>query len=96
MQRFCILLCAVFLLLDLADDGCLGEAKATVPPGQINFSIAKSTHDSGTMNPQVGQLPGTLPGIPRLFQNQPNLFLVNHPFQTIDSLQASSSGGVPL
>jgi hypothetical protein len=96
MQRFCILLCTVVLMLNLADDACLRQAKAIAPLGQINFSVAKPLHGSGNINPQAGELPGLLPVMPRLFQNQPNLFRVNHPFQTIDSSRISSAGGIPL
>jgi hypothetical protein len=96
MPRFSVLWCPDTLMLDLTADECLGQAEAIIPLSQSKFPIAKSPHDPGQVNPPVGQLPGTLPGIPLLFQDQSDVGQVKYPFQISDYPLSCSSGGVRL
>ena len=54
MKRILFLLCALLLLKDLADDGCLCKATALPPHGPGKFSFTTSPDSSGTIVGRFG------------------------------------------
>ncbi len=97
LRRLIFLLCAVVLLLDLADDGCLGEAKLAGPPSQAaKYFFSSSSQDSGQVDSSAGLPPENLPEIIAPPPSQPvfcgvaNCVEINHFFFFC------SSGGLPL
>jgi hypothetical protein len=96
MKRILFLLCALLLLKDLADDGCLCKATALPPHGPGKFSFTTSPDSSGTIVAQVWLSPGELRGILQRWPNQPVVIEVGNTLAKIDSYLLSSSGGLPL
>jgi hypothetical protein len=96
MKRIFFLLCALLLLADLADDGCLGKAKSAVPrcPGTISFT--SSLNGSVKVESQVGITPTRMIGIRQRWQNQAVLVEVNNAPPLIHPYLFSSSGAIPL
>ena len=96
VKHLVMLLCAFTLLLDLADDGCLGKAAPLVLNSPGTFTCTSSPDNSGKVEPQVW-IPSTeLLGISRLLQNWPTLGKVDHDFRIIPTYLFNSSGGIPL
>jgi hypothetical protein len=50
MKRLVMFCCVLFLMFDLADDGCLGEAKFVNPPSPVESLEVSSSH-SGSEAP---------------------------------------------
>lgn len=96
MKRILLLFCALFLMLDLADDGCFGKANFVFPHGTATSSVTSSQPDSDKFDPQVGLPPANLLGIAHRFQNHPALVAVDCAVTIIDFYLLSSSGGLPL
>jgi hypothetical protein len=94
MKRILFLICALILLADLADDGCLGKTKVPQCPGKIPST--SSPHDWGEVDTQVDLPPAKLLGISQLFQFLVTLFEAARGFDGIDFYLLSSSGGIPL
>ncbi len=46
MNRLVICILVLFLMFDLADDGCLGKAKLNLPNPTVKTSLTSSYHDS--------------------------------------------------
>lgn len=44
MKRMVMLICILFLILDLADDGCLGKAKFVAPHSPVKSLEVSSNH----------------------------------------------------
>jgi hypothetical protein len=96
MKRIFFLICALLLLADLADDGCLGKAQpvAYVFPGIISFT--QSPDSSGKVEIQVWIPPTKLIGIRQRWQNQSVLVELHNASPLIHPYLFSSSGGIPL
>jgi hypothetical protein len=96
VKRILILFCALFLMLDMADDGCLGKAQFDVPLGQGTYSFTCSPDGSGNLDTQVGLPLTNFLAIPQRFPNLPLLLEVDRAISLIDFYFSSSSGGLPL
>ncbi len=96
MRRLLFLICAVVLLLDLADDGCLGKVKFVAPQHAAQYSVASSNHNSGKVECRVVLTSENLRDLPRQFSDQPvGLGMVLcHPLN--DFCFPGGSGGIPL
>jgi hypothetical protein len=97
MKRILLLLCALLLITDLADDGFLGKPPLLGPRSPARTSFASLTGNSGTITPQVWVPLPKLPNILRQWQEQPVLlFELDDILPKIDCPLLSSSGGIPL
>jgi hypothetical protein len=97
MKRLVLLLLALFLVVDLAEDGCLAKASfvpsrsqahASVPsPHHVGSDKADSLHEVATAD---------LRGPPSQGRSQPVTPVVLPTFRPIDYCHFGSSGGIPL
>ena len=89
-----MLLCALALLVDLAEDGCLGKAEPMTPlcPGTISHS---SPGKSGNAESPALIPPARLPDILQVCQNQWILVKIENPLTIFKCFLLSSSGGIP-
>ncbi len=96
LKQMIILFWVIFLLVDLADDGCFGKAQPTAPlsRGTISqfFSIGSSSNADSTV---WNQLPKMLSILNR-WQYQSILVESDDHFTVIKSYLLTSSGGIPL
>ena len=97
MKRLVLLLFALVLVIDLADDGCHGKVRCVSPHSSIKVSVA-SPHLGG-----AGKLdsPGALPpadwrGPPGQGLRQPVTSAVQQILKRIDCCQPGSTGGLLL
>lgn len=97
MKRMVIFICVLFLMLDIADDGCLGKAKFNLPQPQAETSLTSSYHPDSNQTDFHHKLTATdLPGIHRLEYTQPVTLCVLPTIRIIHCCHLSSSGGIPL
>jgi hypothetical protein len=96
VRRLIFLICVVVLLCDLADDGGLGKVKCVAPAPAAHYSVASSSHASGTADPQVALPPAILRANPGPFPSQPASVEVPHNHNLSSFPFQSSSGGLPL
>ena len=97
MRRTVLLILALLLMFDLAEDGCLGKAKFDLPHPSAKTSVTSSHHfDSGQVDFRHELASADLPGIPRHADTQPVTLGVQPTLQIIYSCHLSSSGGIPL
>ena len=96
VQHTIMLLCAIVLLLDLADDGCLGKAQPATPRCPGTISLTSSPGSSGNAEFPVWIPPARLPGILQCWQNQSILVEIEDLLPIIDCYLLGSSGGLPL
>lgn len=96
MRRLIFLICAVVLLCDLADDGCLGKVKFVAPSHAAQYSAASSHTASGQVDSQLGLPPASLLVSPPTFTSQSVSFGAVHSFQINHFYFFGSSGGLPL
>ena len=96
MKRILFFICALLLLLDLADDGYFGQAPPLVPqcPGKISFTSSPGGSDNVVSSVWIP--PVRLPCILQRGQNQLHLAEVASALAKIDCSLLSSSGGLPL
>jgi hypothetical protein len=96
MRRLIFLICAVVLLFDLADDGCLGKIKFVASHNTAKCSVASPNPTSGNSHFQVALAPENGRDLRQEFSAQPAAVAVtpsckiNHPYHF------GSSGGLPL
>ncbi len=91
-----MLLCAIVLLIDLAEDGCLGKAEPITPPFSGKIVHSGSPGKSGSAESPTFIPPARLPDILQGRQNQSSLFENKNPLTIIDCYLLGSSGGLPL
>jgi hypothetical protein len=96
MRRLIFLLCAVVLLLDLADDGCLGKVKLVAPTHTASYFVASSAHGSGKVDSQVDLPPLNRQELESQFPDQPLLIRGIHCHRKCNFSLFGSSGGIPL
>ena len=97
MKRLILILFAVLLVFDLADDGSFGNSKLCSPSSSVEISTPTSKFEGSCkidFRPEVAatNLPGPFSqanSLPRNFKVQPYL-------ERILSSSAGSSGGAPL
>jgi hypothetical protein len=96
VKRLVILICVLFLMFDLADDGRLGKAKFNLPTPQAKTSLLSFYHPVPTQNDFQDGIAGIdLPGIPRHQYTQP-VIPAPLPLKIIKCCHLSSAGGIPL
>jgi hypothetical protein len=96
LKRILLLLCAILLLADLADDGFIGKAPILTPPLTRHISLTSADAIHGTVTGQVWLLYTKLLGDMPLWQNQFALVGNYNPPTSIHCFLCSSSGGLPL
>lgn len=96
MKQILLLLCAFILLLDLADDGCLGKAAPLILNSPGTFTFTSSPDNSGKVETQVWLPPTKLLVISRRLQNRPTLGQIDRDVKIIPPYLFVSSGGIPL
>jgi hypothetical protein len=97
VKRTVLLICALVLLLDLADDGYLGKVKYVAPDSpakSLDFSV--ENHKSGTVDFHPDLLAANFPGTPCQSLSQPATPVVWTAVKIIVSSLLASSGGLPL
>lgn len=96
MKRVVLLILALLLLSDLAEDGCLGKATFVAPQSSAKTSLTSPLHDC----PGKVDSPYTLPSqggeISRLRQFQRITPLAQPAIKIITYNHAGGSGGIPL
>jgi hypothetical protein len=97
MKRSLLLILALLLLMDLAEDGFLGKVNFYVPNPSAKTSIPASPQpDSGKTDFRHELASADLPGNPRQGDAQPVTLRVPTTLQIIHCYHLSSSGGIPL
>jgi hypothetical protein len=96
MRRLVFLICAVVLMLDLADDGCLGKVKLVAPTHAAGYSVASTAHGSGKVDSQVDLPPLNWQVLTSQFPDQPVLIRGIHCHRKCNFSLFGSSGGIPL
>jgi len=96
MRRLTFLICAVVLLLDLADDGCLGKVKFVAPQHAAKCSVDSSGHNSGKVHSPGALSPEHLQEFRYDFDGQMASVRVVPSFKINDFYLFGSSGGIPL
>jgi hypothetical protein len=96
MKRLTIFICVLFLVLDLADDACLGKAKFVSPHSPV-ISLYVSYKDYGSEAPDGHH--EILGGKHQLrfpqFRSQPSKPFVQQRCKIIFTSYLSSAGGLP-
>ena len=96
VKRTVFLICALFLLLDLADDGHLGKAKFVPPDSPVNSLKTSSEYaKSSKGDSQTDLLPANF--LPPLHQSphQPATPVIRTIHKIIVCCLLSSAGGLP-
>jgi hypothetical protein len=97
MKRLVLLLFALFLMFDLAEDGCLGKA-AFVPSHSQDYASVTSLHHAGSDKADSRDEVATadLRGPPSQGRSQPVTPVDLPTFRPIDYCHFGSSGDIPL
>ena len=96
MKRVLLLISALLLLVDLADDGYLGKVNYVFAYGQGASSYNSPSQKNNKIDLQLGLPPPESPGSPHCRQYQAKLFKVTHFLSIKGYYLLSSSGGIPL
>ena len=97
MRRMVLLILALLLMFDLAEDGCLGKAKFDLPYPSAKTSVTSPHHfDSGQVDFLHELASADLGGSPRHADTQAVTPCVQPTFKIIQCYYLSSSGGIPL
>ncbi|OGP72529.1 MAG: hypothetical protein A2Y80_09850 [Deltaproteobacteria bacterium RBG_13_58_19] len=98
MKRMVLLILVLLLLMDVAEDGCLGKAKVYLP-----HPSAKTTFTSSHNHPDFAQIDfrhklafTDLPGSRCHGNGQPVILRLPITLQIMHCCHLSSSGGIPL
>jgi hypothetical protein len=97
MKRMVMFICVLFLMLDMADDGCLGKAKFVNPPSPVK-SLKVSCKHYGSGEPDCHheilranlQLP-----FPQFHSSPSNPFVSQQSRKIIFTSHLSGAGGLP-
>jgi hypothetical protein len=96
MKRVVLLILALLLLSDLAEDGCLGKATFVAPQSDAETSFTSSLHNcSGKVDSRC-TLPSDGGEMSRVTQCQPVTLLVQPALKIVIYNNTGSSGGIPL
>jgi hypothetical protein len=96
MKRILILFFALFLLLDLADDGSIGKAQFVAPPSSGTHSFSSCQAGSVNTNTQLGLFSANFLHIFHRFPNLPAMLARDRAVTLIHFYFRNSSGGLPL
>jgi hypothetical protein len=96
MKRMVLLILVLLLLVDLAEDGCLGKVNFYLPNPTAKTSVTSSDHpDSGQTDFRHEIASPDLPGSLHHGDSQPVTLRVLPTIQIIHCCHFSSSGGIP-
>jgi hypothetical protein len=96
MKRILFLVCALLLLVDLADDGYLGKVTYATPYGKGSNSFNLSSKNPDKIDLQFGLPPPKSIGSLHCWQYLLTSIEVGHTFTVSGCHLLSSSGGMPL
>jgi hypothetical protein len=96
MKRLLFLMCALLLLVDLADDGYIGKVKYVPPYGQGANSFNLSSQHPDKIDLQFGLPPPKWPCSLHCWQYLVKSIEVGRAFTVSGCHLLSSSGGMPL
>jgi hypothetical protein len=98
MERMVLLILALLLILDLAEDGCLGKVKVYLPHPSTNTSVTSSHHHPDSAKTDIGPELALKdwPGIPRPGNARLVTLRLPATLQIIKCCHLCSSGGIPL
>jgi hypothetical protein len=96
MKRVVLLILALLLLSDLAEDGCLGKATFVAPQSSDKTSLSSPLHDCSGKVDSGDILPSGGKKTPRLTPFLPDVLLVQPTLKIILVCNNGSSGGIPL
>ncbi len=98
MKRVVPLILVLLLLVDLAEDGCLGKATAYLPCPSAKTTVTSSHHspDSGQSDSGHELASPKVPGRPYRGEARSVSLHVPPTLTRIDCCHLSSAGGIPL
>jgi hypothetical protein len=96
MKRVVLLILALLLLSDLAEDGCLGKATFVALQSSAKTSLTSPLHNCSGKVDSPYSLPSQGGEISRLLLCQPVTFLVQPALKIVIYTHTGSSGGIPL
>jgi hypothetical protein len=98
MKRMVLLILVLILMIDLAEDGCLGKVTVYLPHPSAKTSVTSSHNhpDSGQTDFRHELASLNLPGSPRHGDAKPVTLGLPHTLQIINCCHRGSSGGIPL
>jgi hypothetical protein len=97
MKRMALLILVLLLLVDLAEDGCLGKANFYLPTPSAKTSVTSCPHSDSGHNDFRHKLASiNLPGSPLYDIAQPITLLVSHTLQIMHCCHLGSAGAIPL
>jgi hypothetical protein len=97
MKRVVLLILVLLLFVDLAEDGCLGQANFYLPNPSAKASVTScADSDSGHADFRYEFASTELPGSPRQGEAQPVTLRLPLTLQLIHCCHLGSSGGIPL
>jgi hypothetical protein len=98
VKRTFMPLCSLFLMLGMADDGCLGKAQFEVPHGQGTYSFTSSQDDSANIDIHVVwplanllPIPHRFPNLTALLEVDSSVILINFYFQISKQFRRTSA-----
>ena len=92
-----LVILALFLMLDFAEDGFLGKATFELPHAAAKTSVSTPHHNgSGPGDLRTEFTPANLSELPGQANYQPVSFEVQPSLKIIDFRNTRSSGGIPL
>jgi hypothetical protein len=97
MQRVVLLILVLFLLVDLAEDGCLGKVNFYIPNPSAKTSVTSCPDSDSSHTDFRYEFAST--DVPESFRHgdtEPVTLLVPQTLQLIHCCHLSSSGGLPL
>jgi hypothetical protein len=91
-----MLICALFLMFDLADDGRLGRVRFVAPQTPVKSLNSAASHYCAAKSDSQNELSrADILRIPSQFPIQPATFVVHQTRKIIVSCHLSSAGGLP-
>ena len=97
MKRVVLLILVLMLLIDLADDGCIGKANFYLPAPSTEISVTSCPYsDSGHTDFSYEFASTDFPESFKHGDTKPVTLRVLHILQIIHCCHLSSSGGIPL
>jgi predicted small lipoprotein YifL len=98
MKRLVLLILVLLLLVDLAEDGCLGKAMLYLPCPSAKTSVTSCHQHPGSGQSDFGHdlASPKVPGSPRHGEARPVSLQVPPHLQIMHCCHRGSSGGIPL
>jgi hypothetical protein len=98
MKRMLLLILVLLLMMDLAEDGCLGKAKFNLSNPSATTSVTQTDDQPDSDKTDFRHEPASieLPGSPHHGGPRPVIPHLPHTLQIIHCCHISSSGGIPL